>query len=329
VTLGQGIFASKRQLMLDHGRGYDVDRLLQVFRANAGLSTRGAIAPGGWEGLDGEANGNLRGHYTGHFLTMLSQAYESTRDQTFATRITTMVGALTEVRAALRTSPQVLCVGGRFGTAAENVRGSYQYVELPATVLGGASAITLSAWVKPTHTANWGRIFDFGNDSTRYLYLAARNANGVPRFAITTGGPGGEQGLNGTAALPLNQWSHLAVTLSGSTGTLYVNGTAVATNTSMTLSPAALGTLANNWLGRSNFSGDPVFAGGYDEFNVWSRALTAAEITSLQNNRAAASTAGRGTLASYTFDETTGEARPFVSGYVNAKCPAEPTPDCA
>ncbi|XVQ82103.1 beta-L-arabinofuranosidase domain-containing protein [Microbispora siamensis] len=78
VSLGEGVFAAKRKLMLDYGRGYDVDRLLQVFRANAGLSTRGAVAPGGWEGLDGEANGNLRGHYTGHFLTMLSQACGST-----------------------------------------------------------------------------------------------------------------------------------------------------------------------------------------------------------------------------------------------------------
>ncbi|WP_128379311.1 beta-L-arabinofuranosidase domain-containing protein [Streptomyces cavernae] len=314
VTLGQGIFSAKRQLMLDHGRGYDVDRLLQVFRANAGLSTRGAVAPGGWEGLDGEADGNLRGHYTGHFLTMLSQAYESTGEQAFADKIRYMVGALTEVRAALRTSPAVLGVSGKFGTAAENVRGSYQYVDLPATVLGGASAITLSAWVKPTHNANWGRVFDFGNNTTRYMYLATRNAGGVPRFAITTSGPGGEQGLNGTAALPLNQWSHLAVTISGSTGTLYVNGTAVAQNTSMTLNPASLGTLANNWLGRSNFSGDPVLAGAFDEFNVWSRALTAAEITSLQSNPAAASTAGRGTLASYTFDETTGGAFADTSG---------------
>ena len=35
-----------------------------------------------------------------------------------------------------------------------------------------------------------------------------------------------------------------------------------------------------------------------------------------------------GCVERHTFDETTGEARPFVSGYVNAKCPAEPTPDC-
>ncbi|MGW3646149.1 beta-L-arabinofuranosidase domain-containing protein [Streptomyces sp. NPDC000878] len=314
VSLGQGVFASKRQLMLDHGRGYDVNRLLQVFRANAGLSTGGAVAPGGWEGLDGEANGNLRGHYTGHFLSMLSQAYASTGDQAYATKIGTMVGALTDVRAALRTDPRMLTVTGRWGGAHENVRGSYQYVDLPAAVPGGAAAITLSIWVKPTHDANWQRVFDFGNDTTRYMYLASRNAGGVPRFAITTSGAGGEQGLNGTAALPLNQWSHLAVTISGTTGTLYVNGTAVATNTAMTVNPSVLGTLTNNWLGRSNYSGDPVFAGAFDEFNVYSRALTAADLTSLQGNEAKNSSAGLGNLASYYFSATTGSTFGDASG---------------
>ncbi|MEU1254568.1 beta-L-arabinofuranosidase domain-containing protein [Streptomyces chartreusis] len=314
VALRPGIFADKRQLMLDHARGYDVNRLLQVFRANAGLATGGAVAPGGWEGLDGEANGNLRGHYTGHFLTMLAQAYAGTGEQVFTDRIGTMIGALTEVRAALRGDPAVLSVAGRFGTAAENVRGSYRYVDLPAAVLGGAPAITLSAWVKPTHDANWARVFDFGDNNTRYLYLTARNANGVPRFAVTTGGPGGEQGLDGTAALPLGRWSHLAVTIGGGTGTLYVNGSAVARNTPMTLTPAALGTLANNWLGRSNFAADPVFAGAYDEFNVWSRALSAAEITELQGARAAEVSAGRGDLASYAFDETSGGTFADASG---------------
>lgn len=314
VSLGQGVFASKRQLMLDHGRGYDVNRLLQVFRANAGLATGGAVAPGGWEGLDGEANGNLRGHYTGHFLSMLSQAYASTGDQAYADKIATMVGALTDVRAALRTDPRMLTVTGRWGGAHENVRGSYQYVDLPAAVLGGAAAITLSIWVRPTHDANWQRVFDFGNDTTRYMYLAARNGSGVPRFAVTTNGPGGEQGLNGTAALPLNQWSHLAVTISGTTGTLYVNGTAVAQNTSMTINPSVLGTLTNNWLGRSNFSGDPVYAGAFDEFNVYSRALTAAEITSFQSNEAKKSAAGLGNLASYYFSATTGGTFGDASG---------------
>jgi DUF1680 family protein len=313
VALGKGVFAAKRDLMLDYGRGYDVDRLLQVFRANAGLSTRGAVAPGGWEGLDGEANGNLRGHYTGHFLSMLAQAYGSTGEQAYADKIRHMVGALAEVRDALRKDPAVLSVAGRFSTAAENPRGSSQYVDLPATVLGGAPAVTLSAWVKPTHGANWARVFDFGNDTTRYLYLATRNADGVPRFAITTGGPGREQGINGTAQLPLDQWSHLAVTITGTTGTLYVNGTAVGANTAMSLNPAALGALKNNWLGRSNFP-DPTFAGAFGEVNIYSRALTAAEVAPLRDTPAAQSPAGNGDLASYAFTETTGSAFADASG---------------
>ena len=314
VTLGPGVFAGKRQLMLDHARGYDVHRLLQVFRANAGLSTRGAVAPGGWEGLDGEANGNLRGHYTGHFLTMLAQAHRGTGEQVFADRIITMVDALTEVREALRREPAVLSVEGRFGRAAENVRGSHQYVDLPPAVLADSPALTLSAWVRPAHDAAWARVFDFGDDTTRYLYLAARNGNGVPRFAVTTSGPGGEQGLDGSAPLPLGEWSHLAVTLADGTGTLYVDGTAVARNTAMTLTPAALGTLAHHWLGRSNFPADPVFAGAFEGVEVFSRALTAGEITELRDGRAADASTGRGDLASYAFDETTGSTFADASG---------------
>ncbi|MCE6997106.1 glycoside hydrolase family 127 protein [Saccharothrix sp. S26] len=307
VVLGDGVFAAKRDLVLDYARGYDVDRLLQVFRANAGLSTRGAVAPGGWEGLDGEANGNLRGHYTGHFLTMLSQAYAGTGDEVYAEKIRYVVGALVEVREALRRDPVVLSTPGRFGTAVENPRGSYQYVDLPPTVLGDSAAITLSAWVKPGHDANWARVFDFGNDTTRYLYLAVRNQNGVPRFAITTNGPGAEQGINGVAPLPLDRWSHVAVTIAGTTGTLYVDGTPVGVNTAMTLNPAVLGRLRNNWLGRSNYP-DPVFAGALDQVDVWSRALSADEVRRLLD------TPARGDLASYSFDETTGATFADASG---------------
>lgn len=302
VALTEGVFSKKRDLVLAYARGYDVNRLLQVFRANAGLDTVGAIAPGGWEGLDGEANGNLRGHYTGHFLSMLAQAYGSTGDPAFLEKIRTMLGALTECRAALRRDPQVLSVPGKSGRAAEQVRGSYQYIDLPAEPL--PAAFTFTAWVRPSHDANWARIFDFGNDNTRYLYLAARNGSGVPRFAITTNGPGAEQGINGTAALPLHEWSHVAVTIAGTTGTLYVNGRQAGTNTSMSLTPAALGSLAHHWLGRSHFGGDPVFAGAFDDVNLFSRALSVDEI----------SASLRGDLGSYALDETSGGTFADTSG---------------
>ncbi|MFJ6673838.1 beta-L-arabinofuranosidase domain-containing protein [Actinosynnema sp. NPDC091369] len=308
VSLGESVFTAKRDLVLAYGRGYDVDRLLQVFRANAGLSTRGAVAPGGWEGLDGEANGNLRGHYTGHFLTMLSQAYAGTGDPVYADRIRYMIGALVEVRDALRRDPVVLSAPGRFGTAVENPRGSYRVVDLPPTVLAESPAITISAWVKPEHDTTWARVFDFGNDVSRYMFLTPRSHLNRPRFAITPNGPGAEQVIDGTAPLPVGRWSHVAVTIEGTTGSLYVNGERVGVNPDMTHNPATLGRLRNYWLGNSQFAADPTFAGAFDQVDLWSRALSAEEVAALQH------TPGRGDLASYSFDETGGATIADASG---------------
>ncbi|WP_372344849.1 beta-L-arabinofuranosidase domain-containing protein [Streptomyces sp. KL116D] len=312
VALGKGVFADKRRLMLDFGRGYDEMRLVQVFRANVGLPTPGAVAPGGWEGLDGEANGNLRGHTTGHFLTMLAQAWASTGEQVYADKIRRVVGELYGVRAALRADPTVLSVEGRSGgRAVSNIRGSYQYVDLPGSVLDGAGdALTLAARVRPEHADAWARIADFGDDTGRYLYLAARNAQGHPRFAVTTSGAGGEQGIDGTAPLPVGEWSHVAVALGGGTGILYVDGREVARNPALTLTPAALGTLKDHWLGRSHYAGDPVFAGALDEVHLFSRVLGADDIAALHDG----TYRGAGDLAAYGFDETGGSTFADASG---------------
>jgi uncharacterized protein len=305
VELRESVFTRKRDLMLDYARGYDADRLLSVFRANAGLDPGNAVAPGGWEGLDGEANGNLRGHYGGHFLSMLAQAYASNGEPVFDAKLTQMVAGVHECREALRReNPWVLSVPGKFGQAIHNVRGSYQYLTLPGATIAGLTDFTLSVWVRPTRQQSWARIFEAGNSTSRYLFLTQRNQNGVPRFAMTTNGGGSEQGINGTAALPLDTWSHVAVTLAGTTGTLYVNGVAVGTNTSMTLNPAALGALANHWLGRSHYTADPLYVGGLDELNIYGRALSAAEIAALQTAPAGTTEVGRGDRVSYDFDDS-------------------------
>jgi DUF1680 family protein len=97
VTLGDGVFRRKRDLMLDYARSYPADRILAVFRANAGLDTRGARPPGGWE----TADGSLRGHYGGHFLTLLAQAYADTREAALKTKLDYLVSALGECQQAL------------------------------------------------------------------------------------------------------------------------------------------------------------------------------------------------------------------------------------
>ncbi len=77
---------------------------------------------------------------------------------------------------------------------------------------------------------------------------------------------------------------HVAVTLSGSTGTLYVNGTAVGTNTAMFLAPFRLGSTTQNWLGRSQYSADPGFNGLIDDFRIHRSALSATQIAELMRN---------------------------------------------
>lgn len=97
VALGDSVFRRKRDLMLGYARSYPADRILAVFRANAGLDTRGARPPGGWETSDG----NLRGHYGGHFLTLVAQAYADTREAALKSKLDYLVGALAECQRAL------------------------------------------------------------------------------------------------------------------------------------------------------------------------------------------------------------------------------------
>ncbi len=158
-----------------------------------------------------------------------------------------------------------------------NLNGSSGYVALPLSV-GNAS--TFAAWVKWNGGVSWQRIFDFGNDTTNYLFLTPAANTGVMRFAITTSGPGGEQQINAPYALPTNSWVHVAVTLDGSNGILYLDGTPVATNNSLTIRPWQT-TPHNNNLGKSQFAADPLFNGRMASFRIFGRALTAAEIQDL------------------------------------------------
>ncbi|WP_168123243.1 DUF5695 domain-containing protein [Paenibacillus sp. HB172176] len=169
---------------------------------------------------------------------------------------------------------------GQSGNAV-TLNGSNGYVSMPGSIVNGATDITIAAWVKASSLSNWTRIFDIGSGTSNYMFLSPQPGGAGLRFSITTGGNGSEQRINSTTAFPTNVWKHVAVTISGATGRLYVDGVQVATNTSMTLNPSSLGATTQNWIGRSQFSGDPYFNGQIDDFRIYSRALSASEIGSL------------------------------------------------
>jgi len=171
---------------------------------------------------------------------------------------------------------------GRVGNAV-NLSGSSQFVSMPTGVVSGLNDFTISAWVNETSTSAWRRVFDFGTGTTVNMFLTPQSGSGTIRFAITTGGSGAEQRINGTAALPTGTWKHVAVTLSGNVGILYVDGVEVGRNSAMTLRPSSLGNTTQNWIGRSQYA-DPFLAGKVDEFRIYNRALSPAEVQALFTN---------------------------------------------
>jgi len=197
---------------------------------------------------------------------------------------------------------------GKIGNAV-SLSGNGEYVSLPSGILSGLHDFTISAWVNPSANTAWSRVFDFGTGTSDYMFLTLSAGGGPLRFAMTTSGNGAEQQLNAPGNLPLNTWSHVAVTLSGTTGTLYLDGQPVATNTNMTLNPAALGLTTQNWIGRSQFSGDPFLAATVDDFQIYDNALSAADIAMLASGQP-----GAGNVASYKFDEDSGEIALDSSG---------------
>lgn len=173
-----------------------------------------------------------------------------------------------------------LWAAGKFGNAVD-LDGTNDYVSFPTGIVDSLTDCTISAWVYLDSIGTWSRIFDFGTGTSVNMFLTpSAGGSNVVRFAITTGGGGSEQQINGSAALPTDIWTHVAVTIDGGTGVLYVNGWEVGRNSSMTLTPSSLGATTQNYLGRSQYS-DPYLNGRVDEFRIYAEALSAAEVAAL------------------------------------------------
>lgn len=157
--------------------------------------------------------------------------------------------------------------------------GTNNFIQLPPN-LANSPAFTFAAWVNWNGGAVWQRIFDFGDDTAHYLYLTPSSSSGTLRFGINNGG--GDQIIE-TTGLPVGQWTHVAVTLSGANAKLYTNGVLAASSGAFTIVPSNFNPNLN-YLGKSQFATDPLFRGQLDEVLVTDTALTAAQIATLRTN---------------------------------------------
>jgi hypothetical protein len=156
------------------------------------------------------------------------------------------------------------------------LNGSTDYLQVSPR-LGDSTDWSFTGWVLWNGGGSWQRIFDFGFDLTHYLFLTPRSSGGFLRFAIRDGGE--EERLDAPPLTP-GAWTHVAVTISANTGKLFVNGSLVATSTSLSISPGDVGTRFN-YLGKSLFPSDPLFGGRFDDFRFVSSALSDAQVAAI------------------------------------------------
>ena len=118
------------------------------------------------------------------------------------------------------------------------------------------------------------KVYEFYRDADNYMYLQPTSAEGGVKFEIAVNGV--VRTLYGAVPLEAGVWQHVAVTFSDNTAKLYVNASAVATKTSVTMDPHQVrATAALLGRGMAEASG---YRGRVDSLYVYSDARTAAEI---------------------------------------------------
>ncbi|MBQ6433177.1 MAG: RICIN domain-containing protein [Bacteroidaceae bacterium] len=168
---------------------------------------------------------------------------------------------------------------GHFGQAI-TLDGSTNFIQLPATIANSRD-LTFAAWINWQGGNSWQRIFDFGTDTDHYCFLTTKPSV-VNRLRLAIKDGSSEQILNAETTHTTNEWIHVAVSFSAEAITLYLNGQAVGTTTDIKTRPADFRPVFN-YIGRSQFTADPMLNAAIDEVRIYNYALTAEEIAALYN----------------------------------------------
>ncbi len=166
---------------------------------------------------------------------------------------------------------------GKYGKALSfNGTSSWITVADSAT-LDLTTGMTIEAWVNPVTLTGWREVIlkEAGNVLAYGLYAH----NNAPHPAATIQVGGLDREASGTAALPLNTWSHLAATYDGATLRLYVNATQVQT---LAVAGSLLTSTGVLRIGGNAIWGE-YFSGLIDEVRVHNVALTQTQIQTDMN----------------------------------------------
>ncbi|QYC45144.1 Chitinase A1 precursor [Nonomuraea coxensis DSM 45129] len=176
---------------------------------------------------------------------------------------------------------------GKYGKAL-SFNGTSSWVTIPhAPSLRMTDTLTVSAWVRPTAAGGYRTVLMKENyfDGSYTLYSSSESSLPIGALELADGG----RAVVGDDPLPLNQWSHLALTYDGSIAILYVNGAPVGQY-------PFVGDLVDDGgvlrLGGNEAWGGEFYSGLIDEVRVYNRVRTAAEIQTDMNTPVGAAPSG-------------------------------------
>jgi type 1 glutamine amidotransferase len=181
---------------------------------------------------------------------------------------------------------------GKYGAALSLPGGpssSENHVRLPDNIDAGMDdEFTVSLWVRPDSLPNWVPHVQIGSSTdTFFLLQSSTQTAGNTGFAATfkePGNPNQERLVLGPGNdVPLNEWTHVVFTMSGSTGKIYFDGELMGTRTDFTIDIGDVGVdgqTTMNLLGGTSWP-DARFDGLIDDFRMYGYELSAEQVQEL------------------------------------------------
>ena len=243
----------------------------------------------------------------------------------FYYRTRVMDGAYSNINATYQggvSLNQAGALSGDSNSKSVEFNGTNGYVSLPAGYDSFGGGFTCELWAYPTAANNWARFLDMGGGPTSNNFVIARQGTtsnltfDLYRDAQAIGS------LVASNAIALNTWQYFVITLdTNGWGKIYKNGSL------LTQGPMAKPEVINRpnaYIGRSNWPADTYYKGRLDEFAIYDRCLSAAEISDHYAKASQSGSAYRDTVCAsgpwtyYRFDETSGATASAYTGMLSS-----------
>jgi len=187
--------------------------------------------------------------------------------------------------------------------------GTGNVIDTTGPVLDTTASYTVSAWVNLTDTSTYRTFVAQGGTNRASFYLQYSKADNAYRFHAANAdvaSPSAFYDATATAAPTLNTWTHLVGVFDSTTGSmkLYVNGAQAGSGTNT--SPwTGTGPLSIGGTEKADGSTSDVVAGSVGDVQVYQRALSTADVTSLYGKGRTGGTVGSSTeqTTKYTYDK--------------------------